>query len=56
MSYKFSKLLGAPYRGGNVLFWENELFTPAGNRVNRVDLTQVGGRVYRTADQSLIHL
>jgi hypothetical protein len=41
MNFKFQRLLGAPYRGGNALFWENELFTPAGNRVNRVDLTQV---------------
>ena len=40
MSFKFSKLLGAPYRGGNVLFSENALFTPAGNRLTQVDLTQ----------------
>lgn len=40
MNFKFQRLLGAPYRGGNVLFSGSELLTPAGNRVSLVDLTQ----------------
>lgn len=37
MNFKFSNLLGAPYRGGNLLVTgENELLTPVGNRVSQV--------------------
>lgn len=36
MNYRFSNLLGAPYRGGNLLIHENELLTPVGNRVTQV--------------------
>lgn len=36
MNYEFQALLGAPYRGGNLLIHENELLTPAGNRVTQV--------------------
>jgi hypothetical protein len=36
MNYKFSSLLGAPYRGGNLLIHDNELLTPVGNRVTQV--------------------
>lgn len=35
MNYRFSNLLGAPYRGGNLLIHENELLTPVGNRVTQ---------------------
>lgn len=38
MNYKFSNLLGAPYRGGTLLFNDQELLTPVGNRVSQVDL------------------
>lgn len=44
MNYKFSSLLGAPYRGGNLLIHDNELLTPVGNRV-----TQVRGKADRRA-------
>lgn len=40
MNFQFSSLLGAPYRGGNLLIHENDLLTPVGNRVS-----QVGGRL-----------
>jgi periodic tryptophan protein 2 len=36
MNYKFSNLLGAPYRGGTLLIHGNELLTPVGNRVTQV--------------------
>ncbi len=36
MNYKFSNLLGAPYRGGNLVLHGNELLTPVGNRVSQV--------------------
>ncbi|KAK9830156.1 hypothetical protein WJX72_010038 [[Myrmecia] bisecta] len=40
MNYTFSNLLGAPYRGGNLLIHGNELLTPVGNRVCQVDLVE----------------
>ena len=36
MEYKFSSLLGAPYRGGNLVIHGDELLTPVGNRVSLV--------------------
>jgi periodic tryptophan protein 2 len=40
MNFKFSNLLGAPYRGGNVLLaGDKQLLTPVGNRVSLVDLS-----------------
>jgi hypothetical protein len=36
MNYKFSSLLGAPYRGGNLVIHDNELLTPVGNRITQV--------------------
>ena len=33
--YRFSNLLGAPYRGGTLLLHENTLVTPVGNRVSQ---------------------
>ncbi len=36
MNYRFSNLLGAPYRGGTLLIHDNELLTPVGNRVGQV--------------------
>ena len=36
MDYRFAALLGAPYRGGNLLIHGNELLTPVGNRVTQV--------------------
>eukprot|EP00884_Botryococcus_braunii_P018731 jgi/Botrbrau1/5541/Bobra.0023s0025.1 len=38
MNYAFSNLLGAPYRGGTLLFNNDELLSPVGNRVSMVDL------------------
>ncbi len=38
MNFRFSNLLGAPYRGGNLLIHNNELLTPVGNRVGQIDL------------------
>jgi hypothetical protein len=36
MNYKFANLLGAPYRGGNVILHGSELLSPVGNRVSQV--------------------
>jgi hypothetical protein len=36
MNFQFSNLLGAPYRGGNLVIHNNELLTPVGNRVGQV--------------------
>jgi hypothetical protein len=36
MNYAFSNLLGAPYRGGNLLLHGTELLSPVGNRVSQV--------------------
>eukprot|EP00892_Ulva_mutabilis_P004509 jgi/Ulvmu1/242/UM001_0246.1 len=38
MDYKFSNLLGVPYRGGNLLFFGDKLLGPAGNRVRELGL------------------
>ncbi|PSC76313.1 periodic tryptophan 2-like protein [Micractinium conductrix] len=40
MNYRFSSLLGAPYRGGNLLIHDNDLLTPVGNRVSQINLTE----------------
>jgi periodic tryptophan protein 2 len=39
MNFKFANLLGAPYRGGNILLHGSELLSPVGNRVSQVDLS-----------------
>jgi len=51
-SYRFSNLLGATYRGGNVQFTPdgNTLLSPVGNRVNAVDLVQ--GRCFTLAPET----
>ena len=36
MDFKFANLLGAPYRGGNILLAGTELLSPVGNRVSQV--------------------
>jgi periodic tryptophan protein 2 len=36
MNYVFANLLGAPYRGGNLLLHGAELLSPVGNRVSQV--------------------
>ncbi|KAL6006116.1 U3 snoRNP protein [Asimina triloba] len=41
MNFRFQNLLGAPYRGGNVLISENtQLLSPIGNRISLTDLTK----------------
>lgn len=41
MNFKFQNLLGAPYRGGNLLISGNtELLSPVGNRVSITDLVK----------------
>jgi periodic tryptophan protein 2 len=40
MNFKFTSLLGAPYRGGTLLIHDNQLLAPAGNRINQVDLVE----------------
>ncbi|GIM02141.1 hypothetical protein Vretimale_6840 [Volvox reticuliferus] len=40
MNFVFNNLLGAPYRGGTLLIYNNELLTPVGNRVGQVNLTE----------------
>ena len=41
MNFKFSNLLGAPYRGGNLVVSGNDLLTPVGNRVGQVRPTNL---------------
>lgn len=53
MNFRFSNLLGAPYRGGNLLIHENELLTPVGNRVTQVGSGRVGRRLDRLAAELL---
>lgn len=36
MDFRFANLLGAPYRGGNILLAGTELLSPVGNRVSQV--------------------
>ena len=36
MNYRFSNLLGAPYRGGTLLLHGDVLLSPVGNRVTEV--------------------
>ena len=36
MDYTFANLLGAPYRGGNLLLHGPELLSPVGNKVSQV--------------------
>ncbi len=43
MNFRFSNLLGAPYRGGNILIHGNELLSPEGNRVSQVGSQQGAG-------------
>eukprot|EP00899_Mesostigma_viride_P002377 jgi/Mesvir1/1213/Mv17699-RA.2 len=39
MNFQFSNLLGAPFRGGNVILYEgSKLLTPVGNRISLLDL------------------
>ncbi len=38
MNYAFSNLLGAPYRGGTLLYHEDDLLSPLGNRVSVVSI------------------
>eukprot|EP00775_Hariotina_reticulata_P006700 gene6700-6923_t len=44
MNYKFANLLGAPYRGGNIILHGAELLSPVGNRVSQVHLTHSIGQ------------
>ena len=36
MDFRFANLMGAPYRGGNLLISGSELLSPVGNRVSQV--------------------
>ncbi len=45
MNYKFANLLGAPYRGGNVILHGTELLSPVGNRVSQVWMRCQAGSV-----------
>ena len=36
MDFRFANLMGAPYRGGNLLIAGSELLSPVGNRVSQV--------------------
>lgn len=40
MNFRFSNLLGAPYRGGNVVIHGSELLSPVGNRVSQINLVE----------------
>lgn len=41
MNYSFNTLLGGPYRGGNLLFHNQELLSAVGNRVHQVGFLAV---------------
>lgn len=43
MNFKFSNLLGSPYRGGNLLLVGSDLLSAGGNRVLQVDLNESAG-------------
>ena len=36
MDYRFTNVLGAPYRGGNLVLVGKDLLSPVGNRVTKV--------------------
>lgn len=40
MNFRFQNLLGAPYRGGNVVVSDDSLLSPVGNRVSVTDLVK----------------
>lgn len=45
MNFRFTNLLGAPYRGGTILLTKGDsLLAPVGNRVNEVRGGGGGGR------------
>lgn len=46
MDYKFSNLLGVPYRGGNLLFSGDKLLGPAGNRVREIGLNDASSQTF----------
>jgi periodic tryptophan protein 2 len=46
MNYKFSNLLGVPYRGGTVVFHENQLLACASNRVRDIALSDASSTTY----------
>ena len=44
MNFRFTNLLGAPYRGGTILLSKGDsLLAPVGNRVNEVRAESKGG-------------
>lgn len=44
MNFRFTNLLGAPYRGGTILLSNGDsLLAPVGNRVNEVRAESKGG-------------
>jgi hypothetical protein len=49
MNFKFSNLLGAPYRGGNFVLSDQELLSPVGNRVSQVRRRAAAPRCQRRA-------
>jgi len=54
MNYKFANLLGAPYRGGNVILHGSELLSPVGNRVSQVS-SQPGSIARKQLEHGLKH-
>ena len=42
MNFAFSNLLGAPYRGGNLVLDGRELLSAVGNRVSQVGRVRAG--------------
>jgi hypothetical protein len=62
MNYKFANLLGAPYRGGNIILHGAELLSPVGNRVSQVSavgtllfLMMLLPAVHLAADTETLH-
>lgn len=54
MDYRFANLLGAPYRGGNLILHGTELLSAVGNRVSVVRATSCRLPCLRKSSTSMI--
>ena len=54
MNYEFANLLGAPYRGGSLLFDGDTLICPSGNRVREVGLRDAATRALKVQARLLV--
>lgn len=56
MNYKFSNLLGVPYRGGNLIFAGDQLVAPASNRVRDIALSDASSTTYPFESQHQVQV